>query len=154
MIFPESKTVGISGDTAKDKENNSNDSFSQTRFGTDKINTGQQKQNVIEVPTEGIVTKVGRNVPNILPIVFDAFNIPTVLPLSERLSTVYFTKEGVTVPKRKRGNTKITIHARNPAHIKKFVLTVKISTADMPRITYFPTAGINAIHMAAISILR
>ena len=34
---------------------------------------------VAEVPTAGIVIKVGTKVPIILPIVFEAFSIPTVL---------------------------------------------------------------------------
>ena len=43
---------------------------------------------VIAVPTAGIVTKVGINVPMILPIVLKAPNVPTVFPLSFKLSTV------------------------------------------------------------------
>ena len=88
-----------------------------------------------------------------LPIVFAALSIPTVLPLLSRLSTVYFTSDGVTVPKRKSGNTKITIHAINAAHIRKFVLTVSTSTAETPIITSLPRKGIAAIHTAAIKIL-
>ena len=58
------------------------------------------------------------------PMVFEAFNIPTVFPLSSKLSTVYFTKDGVTVPSKNSGKTKIAIQARNPARIKKLLLTV------------------------------
>ena len=104
------------------------------------------------MPTAGIVTNVGKNVPRILPIVFDAFSIPTVFPLSSRLSTVYFTREGVTVPSKNNGNTKITIQAKNAAKIKKLLFTVKISKAEMPKIKYFPTTGMAAIHMAATII--
>ncbi len=110
-------------------------------------------KNVMDVPTDGIVTNVGKNVPKILPMVFEAFNIPTVFPLSSKLSTVYFTKDGVTVPSKNSGKTKIAIQARNPARIKKLLLTVKIKTAEMPKITYFPTTGIQAIQIAAIKIL-
>ena len=107
----------------------------------------------MEVPTAGIVTKVGTKVPMILPMVLKAPSVPTVFPLSSRLSTVYFTSDGVTVPSKNRGNTKITIQAQNAAIIKKLLFTVKISSADIPRIIYFPTTGINAIQMAAINIL-
>ena len=65
------------------------------------------------------MTKVGRKVPIILPIVLKAFNVPTVFPLLFKLSTVYFTREGVTVPNKNSGNTKITIQAINAAKIKK-----------------------------------
>ena len=58
---------------------------------------------VAAVPTAGIETNVGTNVPIILPIVLNAPRVPTVLPLSSRLSTVYFTSEGVTVPRRNSG---------------------------------------------------
>ena len=108
---------------------------------------------VIDVPQAGIVTNVGKNVPIILPIVLNAPKFPTVLPLSSRLSTEYFTNEGVTVPSKNKGNTKITIQAANAAQTKKLLLTVKISTAEIPIIIYFPTTGINAIQMAAIIIL-
>ena len=54
-----------------------------------------------------------------LPTVLNAFNMPTVFPLSVRLSIVYLTKEGVTVPSKNNGNTKIAIQAKNPAQIKK-----------------------------------
>ena len=105
-------------------------------------------------PQAGIVTNVGKKVPIILPMVLNAPKFPTVLPLSSRLSTEYFTNEGVTVPsKNNNGNTKITIQAANAAQTRKLLLTVKISTAEMPIIIYFPTTGINAIQMAAIIIL-
>lgn len=54
----------------------------------------------------GMVTKVGRNVPRMLPMVFMAPRVPTIFPLSERESMVYLAREGVTVPSRNRGNTK------------------------------------------------
>ena len=41
------------------------------------------------VPTAGMVTKVGRKVPMMLPMVFSASSSPSVLPLSSRLSVVY-----------------------------------------------------------------
>ncbi|GFH93356.1 hypothetical protein IMSAGC002_04632 [Lachnospiraceae bacterium] len=97
-----------------------------------------------------MVTKVGIKVPIILPIVLNAPKVPTVFPLSSRLSTVYFTKEGVTVPSKNRGYTKITIQATNPANMRKLLLTVIISTAEIASMIYFPTTGMAAIHMAAI----
>ena len=74
---------------------------------------------VTAVPTEGMVTKVGRKVPMILPTVLKAPRFPTTLPPSSRLSTVYFTREGVTVPSRNRGNTKTIIQERKAAMIRK-----------------------------------
>ena len=88
-----------------------------------------------------------------LPIVLNAPNVPTVLPLSSRLSTENFTRDGVTVPSKNSGNTKITMHAQKAAMIRKLLLTVKTSSADIPRIMYLPTTGINAIQIAAIMIL-
>ena len=58
---------------------------------------------VTAVPTAGIEMNVGTKVPIMEPMVFAAPRVPTVLPLSSRESTVYFTSEGVTVPSRKRG---------------------------------------------------
>ena len=52
-------------------------------------------RNVTAVPTVGIVIKVGAKVPMILPTVLNAPSVPTVLPLSSRLSVVYFTSDGV-----------------------------------------------------------
>ena len=75
------------------------------------------------------------------------------LPLSSRFSTEYFAREGVTVPKRNSGNTKISIHAANAAIIKKLLFTVKMSSAETPKIMYLPTTGIKAIQMAEMIIL-
>ena len=105
------------------------------------------------VPTAGIVTKVGKKVPIILPIVLKAPRFPTTFPLSSRLSTVYFAREGVTVPNKNRGNTKTTIQAAKAAQIKYQLLTEKITTAEINKIKYFPTTGIAAIQIAAIMIL-
>ena len=112
--------------------------------------TPEKIRNVTAVPTAGMVIKVGAKVPIMLPMVLKAPRVPTVLPLSSKLSVVYFTSEGVTVPSRNNGYTKIIIQARNAAHIRKFVLTVTISRADTPRITSFPIKGIAAIHTADI----
>ena len=87
-----------------------------------------------------------------LPIVLNAPRVPTMLPLSARLCTVYFASDGVTVPSRKSGNTKITIHAAKAAQIRKFVFTAKMSSAEMPIMIYLPTTGINAIQTPAIKI--
>ena len=97
--------------------------------------------------------KVGTNVPMILPMVLNAHSVPTILPLSSRLSTEYFASDGVTVPNRKSGNTKMTMHAAKAAHIRKFVLTVTISSAEIPRMIYLPTTGIAAIQIDAIRFL-
>ena len=90
--------------------------------------------------------------PIMLPMVLKAFSVPTILPLSSRLSTVYFASDGVTVPSRNSGKTKITIQAAKAAQIRKFVFTVKIRSAEMPRTMYFPTTGIAAIQTPAIKI--
>ena len=76
-------------------------------------------RNVTEVPTAGIVTKVGTKVPMMLPIVLNAPSVPTVFPLSSRLSVDYFASDGVTVPSKKSGKTKITIQAAKAAMIRK-----------------------------------
>ena len=104
------------------------------------------------VPTAGMLIKVGTKVPIILPIVLKALSFPTTLPESSRLSTENLTREGVTVPKRNRGKTKIIMQAINAAIIRKLLLTARISTPEIPRIIYLPTTGIAAIHMAAIRI--
>ncbi len=66
-------------------------------------NMPEKSRKVTLVPTAGMVTKVGRKVPMMLPTVLNAPRVPTVLPLSSRLSTLYLTSEGVTVPRRNRG---------------------------------------------------
>lgn len=63
----------------------------------------EKSRKVTEVPTAGMVTKVGRKVPRMLPTVLNASMLPTIRPLSSRESVVYFTREGVTVPSRNRG---------------------------------------------------
>jgi len=65
--------------------------------------TPENIRKVTEVPTAGMVTKVGRKVPSMLPTVLAAPSRPTVLPESSRESTAYFTRDGVTVPSRNRG---------------------------------------------------
>ncbi len=101
-----------------------------------------------------MVTKVGRKVPRMLPMVLKAPRAPTIFPLSSRLPTVYLARQGVTVPSKNRGNTKITIQAIKAASTRKLLLTVRIKSPETPRITYFPTRGMAAIHTAATSILR
>ncbi len=103
----------------------------------------------MDVPTEGIVTKVGTKVPMMLPMVLNAPSRPTVLPLSSRLSIVYLASDGVTVPSRNSGNTKTAMHETNAAQIRKLLLTEKMSSAEMPRMIYLPTTGIRPIHTAA-----
>ena len=89
-----------------------------------------------------------------LPTVLQAPRRPTVRPLSSRLPTVTFTSEGVTVPSRKSGKTKISMQERKAAMTRKFVLTVTISRPDTPRIRYLPSTGIAAIQTAAIRMRR
>ena len=104
------------------------------------------------VPTAGILMKVGTKVPMILPIVLKALSFPTTLPESSRLSTENLTREGVTVPSKNKGNTKITMQATNPAIIRKLELTARIKSPEIHIIIYLPTTGMAAIHMAAIRI--
>ena len=91
--------------------------------------------------------------PMMLPMVLKAPSVPTTLPLSSRLPTEYLAREGVTVPSKNSGNTNITMQAAKAATIRKFELTEKISSAEIPRMMYFPTTGMAEIHTAAISIL-
>ena len=114
------------------------------------IRIPEKIRNVMEVPTAGMVTKVGTKVPMMLPTVLNAPRVPTVCPLSSRLSTEYFTREGVTVPSKNKGNTKITMQAANAAMMRKLLLTVKISSAEIPRIIYFPTTGISAVELIRV----
>ena len=114
----------------------------------------ENSRKVTAVPTAGMVTKVGRKVPRMLPMVLQAPRVPTVLPLSSRLSTVYFTREGVTVPSRKQGKTKITMQAQKAAMMRKLVLMVSTRAPEMPRMMYFPSTGMAAIHTAARSRRR
>ncbi len=100
-----------------------------------------------------MVTKVGTKVPMMLPMVLKAPRFPTTFPLSSRLPTVYFAREGVTVPSKNSGNTKTAIQAAKAATMRKFALTENISSAEIPSMMYFPTTGMAAIHTAAISIL-
>ena len=106
-------------------------------------------KNVTEVPTVGILIKVGTKVPMMLPMVFAAPSCPTILPFSSRESVVYFTRDGVTVPKRKRGKTNTTAQATNAATTRKPVFTVKIKSPEISMIAYFPKSGIAPIQTAA-----
>ena len=108
---------------------------------------------VMAVPTAGMETKVGTKVPIIEPMVLAAFSLPTTVPLSSMLLTVYLTSEGVTVPSKKSGKTNTTMQAAKAAIIRKLLLIEKISATAMPVIIYFPSTGMAAIHMAAMMIL-
>ena len=79
-------------------------------------------------------------------------SVPTVFPLSSRLSTEYFAREGVTVPNKNNGNTNTSIHEANAAIIRKLLFTVNTSNADTASIIYLPSTGIAAIHIAAINM--
>ena len=87
-------------------------------------------------------------------MLFEALSRPTVRPLLSRLSTVYFTSDGVTVPSKKSGNTNTTMHATNAAHIRRFEFTAKIIMPEMPTMTNRPKTGIAASHIAEIRILK
>ena len=106
-------------------------------------------RNVMDVPTAGILINVGTKVPMMLPMVFDALRFPTIFPLSSRLSTVYFTRDGVTVPSKNSGNTKMIMHAAKAAITRKLVLMVKTRSPEIPSMIYFPSTGIRAIQTAA-----
>lgn len=124
------------------------------KYTIDKIRRIPAKiKNVTDVPTAGMVTKVGIKVPIMLPMVLNAPNVPDILPLSSRLFTVYLINDGVTVPSKKRGNTNIIIHAANAAHIRKLLFKEKSSKADIPIIIYLPATGIIAIQTDDIIIL-
>ena len=87
------------------------------------------------VPTAGIVTKVGRKVPMMLPIVLSASSSPRVLPLSSRLSVVYFMSEGVTVPSSMSGKTKSTRQEPIEAQTRKLDFTKSASRPVTPAMT-------------------
>ena len=87
------------------------------------------------VPTAGMVTKVGRKVPMMLPMVFSASSSPSVLPLSSRLSVVYFISEGVTVPSSISGNTKSARQEQSEAQTRKLERTNSASSPETPAIT-------------------
>ena len=70
------------------------------------------------VPTAGMVTKVGTKVPMMLPMVLAAPREPTMRALSSRFSMVYLARDGVTVPRRNRGKTKITMQAAKAAQMR------------------------------------
>ena len=116
--------------------------------------TPAKMRNVAAVPTAGMVMNVGTNVPMMLPMVLSALSRPTVLPVSSRLSTVNFVSEGVTVPSRTHGNAKMTRHAANAAHTRKFFVTNVASSRDMPAMSQRPTNGMSAIHIAAMMTRR
>ena len=109
---------------------------------------------VAAVPTAGIVTKVGRKVPIILPMVFKAPSSPTVFPLSSRLLTENFTRDGVTVPSRTQGNAKIARQVKSAAQTRKLDFIKTASSKEIPAIRYLPANGMSAIHIAAIKSLR
>ena len=78
------------------------------------------------------MTKVGRKVPMMLPMVLRASSSPRVLPLSSRLSVVYFISEGVTVPSSISGNTNSTRQEPIEAQTRK--LEFKKSASSRSRL--------------------
>ena len=103
---------------------------------------------VLAVPTAGMVTKVGRKVPIILPMVPSASSSPTVRPLSSRLSVAYFMSEGVTVPSSMSGNTKSAKQLASEAQTRKLCFTKSASSPDTPAMTYLPAKGMAAVQTA------
>ena len=75
--------------------------IADARSGPEKIG------NVTNVPTAGIVTKVGRKVPRIEPTVLQADSRPTTEALFPSESAANLLRPGVTVPSRNSGGTKI-----------------------------------------------
>ena len=92
-------------------------------------------RNVRAVPTAGMVTKVGRKVPMMLPMVFSASSSPRVLPLSSRLSVVYFISEGETVPSSISGKTNSTRQEHREAQTRKLEWTKSASRPETPAMT-------------------
>ena len=109
-------------------------------------------KNVAAVPTAGIVTKVGKKVPMILPIVLSAPSRPTVDALLSKSWVVYLTKHGVTVPNSISGNIKITTHDINDAQTRKFLVIIMAIPNDIPVMIYLPKKGINATEHYCTSI--
>ena len=87
------------------------------------------------VPTAGMVTKVGRKVPMMLPMVPRASSSPTVRPLSSRLSVAYFISEGVTVPSSMSGTTKRAKQLPSEAQTRKLLFTNSASSPETPAMT-------------------
>ena len=114
-------------------------------------NSPENTRNVTNVPTAGMVTKVGRNVPRIEPTVLQADSRPTTDALSSSESVANLLSAGVTVPSRNSGGTKMTIQQTNAAIVRKFVDTVTMSAPETSITMYLPTSGISAIHTAATS---
>lgn len=70
------------------------------------------------VPTAGMVTKVGRNAPRIEPIVLQAESWPTTEALSSSEVVANLLRPAVTVPSRNSGGTKIMAQEINAAMIR------------------------------------
>ena len=62
------------------------------------------KTNELDVPMNGMVKKVGRNVPIIEPIVLSASSKPITLP-DTFSPKEYLIRDGVTFPKKRSGGT-------------------------------------------------
>ena len=87
-----------------------------------------------------------------LPMVLKALSRPTTSPLFSTFSTVYRAREGVTVPNKNKGKTKMSMQEINAAITKKLVLMVTTNSPEIAKIKYFPNTGIAAIHSAAMRI--
>ena len=112
--------------------------------------TCEKCKNEFEVPINGIVKNVGRNVPIIEPIVLSASSRPITLP--ETFSPKeYLISEGVTFPKNNKGGTKRIMHENNADQITSPLVTNKANKTETPAITNLPKKGTNTIHVPANS---
>ena len=96
------------------------------------MGTREKITKVAAVPAAGMVTKVGRKVPMIDPMVLSAMKVPTVRPLSFRLSTAYLVSDGVTVPSSTSGKAKSTRQVRNDAQARNPVMVSAATRIEMP----------------------
>ena len=127
--------------------------FSEIKYATAMASKMPAKiKKVQEVPTVGIVIKVGAKVPMMEPIVLRAFSSPTIFPLSSKLAIEYLTREGETVPSSISGKTNRAIQEKRDAHMRKFDPTKPASKREIPAMTYLPSSGMAATQMATTMI--
>ena len=88
---------------------------------------------------------------NIIFLFFDAKYYPDIYLFSAILK-FGFAAACMSYYLKNSGYTNMIMHAANAATIKKFVLTARITAADIAITRYLPTTGISAIHIAAISM--
>ena len=116
-----------------------------------KINEKSKK--LLLVPILGIVTKVGKKVPIMLPMVFAAYILPAVFPAFSKSVTPFLTKYGDTIPRPINGTEKRT---RQDIAVPVTSKSLGKNNARRPMIaviTYLPIKGITATHKAAAQII-